>query len=233
MFRGPRRRLDTDYVAFLGSTETFGKFVPAPFPAQVEQLIGVPSVNFGVVGAGIDAFYHDETVMHAASNARAVVVEIMGAHNLSNRFYTVHPRRNDRFVASSQMLRALYRDLDFTEFNFTRHLLARLKAGDEDRFAMVVAELQAAWVARMKSMLSRIAAPSILLWFSDHEPDAIAKCGRGESEPVLVTSDMLDDVAPFAVAVVKVVASPEEISDGFEGLVFPPGEVEAARKVLG
>ncbi len=31
LFRGPRRRLQGDYVAFLGGTETYGKFIETPF----------------------------------------------------------------------------------------------------------------------------------------------------------------------------------------------------------
>ena len=32
MFRGPQRDLTSDYIAFLGGTETYGKFIAEPFP---------------------------------------------------------------------------------------------------------------------------------------------------------------------------------------------------------
>jgi hypothetical protein len=62
-----------------------------------------------------------------ARAATAIVLQIQGAQTLSNRLYTVHPRRNDRFVRASGILRTIYRDVDFTEFHFTRHMLDHLR----------------------------------------------------------------------------------------------------------
>ena len=41
LFRGPRRVLEAPYVACLGGTETYGKFIEAPFPALIEAQTGV------------------------------------------------------------------------------------------------------------------------------------------------------------------------------------------------
>ena len=57
------------------------------------------------------------------------MIQVSGAQNLSNRFHAVHPRRNDRFLRASTLLKTIYRDVDFTEFNFTRHLLTTLRDG--------------------------------------------------------------------------------------------------------
>jgi hypothetical protein len=83
------------------------------------------------------------------------VLQIPGAQNLSNRLYTVHPRRNDRFLRASGILRTIYRDVDFTEFHFTRHMLDHLRCLSEDRFDIVRNELRVAWMARMQRVLSR------------------------------------------------------------------------------
>ena len=83
-------------------------------------------------------------MLSACANAQVTVIQILGAHNMSNRFYTVHPRRNDRFLRASPMLRGIYHDVDFTEFNFTRHMLSRLREISEERFALVVEELKTA-----------------------------------------------------------------------------------------
>ena len=106
LFRGPRKRMEGDYIAFLGGTDTYGRFVPRPFPALVEDRLGLPCVNFGWMNAGPDAFLNDEAVLAAAQGARAVVLQVPGAQNLTNRYYAVHPRRNDRFVEASAALRA-------------------------------------------------------------------------------------------------------------------------------
>lgn len=233
IFRGPRRRLDTSYVAVVGGTETYGKFVPTPYPAQAEELFGMPVVNFGVVNAGIDVFLNDETVMQAASNAQVAVIQVLGAQNLSNRFYAVHPRRNDRFLRASTLLKTLYRDVDFTEFNFTRHLLTRLRAEHPDRFGMIETELKEAWIGRMKTMVSKIRCPVVLLWIGDHTPDACANCTEDGTDPLFVDRAMMEVLAPFVAETVEVTVAPEEIADGFTGLAYDEMEEPAAHGVLG
>ena len=47
LFRGPKKDLSEPYIAFIGSTETYGKFIQTPFPALVEDAVGMPCVNFG------------------------------------------------------------------------------------------------------------------------------------------------------------------------------------------
>ncbi len=52
LFRGPRRKLRGDFVAFLGGTETYGKFIEAPFPMLLEYETGLKSVNLGCANVG-------------------------------------------------------------------------------------------------------------------------------------------------------------------------------------
>lgn len=233
LFRGPKRRLDTSYVAVLGGTETYGKFVASPFPALTEELIGAPVVNFGQVNAGIDVFAYDETVMQAASNAAVTVVQVLGAQNLSNRFYAVHPRRNDRFLRASALLKTIYRDVDFSELNFTRHLLSTLLAEGPDRFGMVESELKEAWVARMKALVSKIRSRVVLLWLADHAPYAPTAHPGDGAEPLFVDRAMIEAVRPYVSSVVEVVISPEEIADGARGLIYSDLDEPAAHALLG
>lgn len=233
LFRGPRRRLDTRYVAALGGTETYGKFVAHPYPELTEELLGMPVVNFGQINAGLDAFTNDPTVMTACSNSSATVLQISGAQNLSNRFYAVHPRRNDRFLRASTLLKTMFRDVDFTEFHFTRHLLTKLSLSDPKAFRMVETELKEAWVARMKTLMSRIAAPVVLLWMSDHAPDHCSTCTENGADPLFVDRAMLNEVAPYSAGLVEVVLTPDEVRDGLQGLVFNEMEEPAARGLLG
>ena len=79
-----------------------------------------------MVIAGVDVFVNDPTIMAACATADITVIQMTGAHNLSNRFYKVHSRRNDRFLSGSPLMAALYPDMDFSEYNFTRHLLSAL-----------------------------------------------------------------------------------------------------------
>lgn len=233
LFRGPKRKLNAPYVAMIGGTETYGKFVETPYPALTEGVLDMPVVNLGCVNAGIDVFSHDRTVIELCSKAEVTIIQITGAQNMSNRFYAVHPRRNDRFLRASNLLKTIYREVDFTEFNFTRHLLTALRATSAEKFAMVEQELREAWVARMKTLVSRIDSRVVLLWLSSHAPDRAVTDTADGADPLFVDREMLDAVAPFVEEIVEVVVTPEEIADGFAALAFNEFEEPVARGMLG
>lgn len=233
LFRGPKRKLDGRYVAAIGGTETYGKFMPRPYPDRTEAALGTKVVNLGCVNAGIDVFSQDPAVLEACSGAAVTVIEIPGAQNMSNRFYAVHPRRNDRFLRASTLLKSFYREVDFTEFHFTRHLLSALKAADADRFAIVESELKDAWVARMKALMSRIDSKIVLLWLASHAPEDCTTCSDQGGDPLFVDRAMLEAVTPYAARVVEVVVSPDDVAAGAEGMIFSDLEAPAVQEMLG
>lgn len=232
LFRGPRRKLDSAYVAFLGSTETYGLFVRFPVSNLVEQQLGKACVNFGNVNAGLDMYLNDPELLNAANQAQAVVVQVMGAQALSNRYYAVHPRRNDRFLKANARLLTLYPEVDFTEFSFVRHMLSSLFAHCPDRFAQVVEELQQAWMARMVHLLSVIQGPVVLFWFAREAPPAQAT-GMSDQGPLFVTQAMLKAVAPRADEMVLAPASARALGRGTRGMVFGEFETAIAETQLG
>lgn len=233
-FRGPRADIAPGHVLCLGGTETFGKFAPEPFPVLLEKRLGRQVVNMGAVNAGVDLMLHDPAIRAVIATAGAVVLQVPGAANLSNRFFTVHPRRNDRFVKASTMLRTIYRRVDFTEFHFTRHMLHRLHEQSADRFAIVVEELRAAWRARMIRLLEGIAAPVHLVWLSRRAPsdEASVEDGPG-ADPLFVTEDMLQELDPLCASVSICLQPRDRRSPASRGLFFGNGEEAAARLVPG
>ncbi|MEE4187478.1 MAG: DUF6473 family protein [Roseobacter sp.] len=236
LFRGPQRRLDAPYIAFLGGTETYGKFIKTPFPALVESHVGVNCINFGIPNAGLDVFANEGFLQDACLGAKTTVVQIVGAQNLSNRFYSVHPRRNDRFVSASPLLRSIYPEVDFSEFHFTGHMLNALYKVSLKRFDVVLQELQDAWSARMKLLLRRIRGNAVLLWFADHAPREDAALFQNPSEysqPLFVTRQMIDGITAHAKAYAEVVASPKALQAGTQGMVFSDMETPAAQKLMG
>jgi len=233
-FRGPRRPLDGRHVAFVGGTETYGRFVETPFPAMVEEMIGVTCVNFGLVNASVDAFLNEPAVGAACHDAEVNVVQIMGAHNISNRFYTVHQRRNDRFLRASSVLRAIYPEVDFAEFCFTRHMLGVLMARSPERFAILRQELQAAWTARMVMFLAEIGPRTVLLWFSDNVPSDTTWEERPDPlavEPLFITRAMMDVLRPKVRSVVMVQPSARARAQGTNGMIYGPLHAAAAANV--
>ena len=235
LFRGPRRDLDAPYLAFIGGTETYGKFIADPFPALIEQQIGMTCANFGLPNAGIDAFAHDPFVPGAAAKSQITVLQVMGAQNMTNRFYSVHPRRNDRFVSASNLLRTIYAEVDFADFHYNRHLVTELASVSAERFATVRAELQAAWVARMRLLLKQVQGKSIVLWFSDHRPrsgDVKNTEDIDDGDPLFVTAEMMAEVSNLATEVVQVVASKKAQAAGTEGMVYAEMESVVAAEML-
>lgn len=235
-FRGPRRRLDEPYLAFLGGTETFGKFIDQPFAALTEKALGRPCVNFGCVNGGVDAFVNDPTIMAACHDAQMTVVQVMGANYLSNRFYSVHPRRNDRFLRASTVLEAIYSEVDFSDFTFTRHMLGALYDMSRERFDIVVSELRAAWVARMRNMLTQIGPNVVLLWFSKHDiSDQAWDSYRNplSVDPLFITHAMLEELRPQVKEIVTAKPSPVALAQGTTGMFVPPMQMKAANDMLG
>lgn len=234
LFRGPRRKLDGSYAAFFGGTETYGKFIEAPFPRLVEEHTGKTCVNFGCVNAGADVFVNDPTLIEAAGKAAVTVVQVMGAQNMSNRFYAVHPRRNDRFLRASGLMKTVFREVDFTEFSFTRHMLSSLRRVSEEKFAMVVEELKSAWVARMQTMLDRIGGKVVLFWLRDDRPDGPHALPDGlGADPLFVDDAMVEALRPRVAGVVEVRPSATAWKAGTAGMRFSAMEAPAAAEMPG
>ncbi len=231
LFRGPRRDLTRPFVAAMGGSETYGKFIAEPWPNLLEDRLGLPVVNFGYLNAGIDVFANEPQVGDASRAARLSIVQLLGAPNMSNRFYAVHPRRNDRFLRASNLMRAVFDDVDFTEFNFTRHMLRTLQSYAPERYESLVAELRQAWVARMKGLLEKFTGPTVLLWLSNYHPP-LQHDPLGV-EPLLLTTEMIDEITPLAKALVKVEPSVMARSSGTVGMHFPPLEEPAAQTMPG
>ena len=231
LFRGPKREPVGDYVVCLGGTETFGRFIVTPFPELLEGALGLPCINLGVPNAGVDLFLNEPAILDIARCARAVVVQATGAQNVTNGLYSVHPRRNDRFLRAAPALGALFPEVDFTEVHFTRHLLAALAQAGPRRFEEVRRELHRAWTAKMTRLLVEIDAPTLLLAFGrDPLPD---RADTGQGGAGLLDRQRLDSLRPQADAVIEVSASRQALAEGTLDMVFHDAEMAAAAVLPG
>lgn len=233
VFRGPLRDISGDYVVMLGGSPTFGKYVAAPYPALVEQATGMPVVNLGGLNAGPDLYLADSAALQVAAGARVAVVQVTGAEALSNPFYSVHSRRNDRFLAATPRLRALFPEVDFADIHFTRHLLLVLHRADGRRFATITAGLKANWLSRMRALLAGLPARRVLLWLADQGPREVADDLDPASGPLFVDAAMLAALRPEVSAVVQAVPSAAARAEGLHRMRFPETEVETARCLPG
>lgn len=230
-FRGPKRSLGAPYVACIGGTETYGRFVSDPFPALLERRLGGACVNFGSVNSGLDSMLNDPELMRLAHQAEACVVQLPGAQNLSNRLYRVHPRRNDRFLEASKLLKALYDEVDFTEFHFNKHLLGRLLEISQGRFDIVREELRQAWMARMRSLVDAVDGQMLLLWLRYDPPEE--GCPPLGPEPLMVTSEMVDSLRGAVASVIELPVKMAGESDELGDMIFGTMQEPAAEHMIG
>ncbi len=235
LFRGPKRDLSQPYTAIIGGTETYGRFIEKPFPWLLEHETGQTTVNLGCVNAGIDVFRTEPAVLRICDHAEVTVIQLVGAQNMSNRFYSVHPRRNDRFIRASTLMKTIFREVDFTDFTFNRHMLMTLHTLSPERFEVVKDELKAAWLARMLALLDTISGKVVLLWFSarkPEDPDEVTPEKLG-IDPLFIDRTMVEALRPKVAEIVEVQPSGQAIHSGTEGMVFSALEVPAADRMLG
>lgn len=218
MFRGPRRDLSQPYVAVLGGSVAFGRYVAQPYADLVEAGLGRPVANLAALNAGPDFYLSDPDTLEIAAGAAVAVVQVTGAEALSNPFYTVHSRRNDRFLAVTPALKALFPQVDFTDIHFTRHLLQVLRRADAGRFAQVVEGLQGAWLDRMRTLLARLPARRMLLWVTGAGPD---------SDPLYIDRALIDALRGDVTQVVEVTPSARARAMAPFDMTYP--ETEAAQ----
>ncbi len=231
-FRGPAQQLDEAYVAIVGGSEAFGKFVAHPFADLLQAEVDVPVVNLGVMHAGLSLIADNPVILDIASKAQLTVVQVLGAQNMSNRYYSVHPRRNDRFVGASRRMKDMFSDVDFTDFNFTGHLLTALEKARHPAFDDLVIELKSAWVQRMRAILGSIDGERLLLWMSDRKPEGPSNTANG-LDPLFVDRNMLEELSPCIGGIVEVVASQASRAEGLRGKQYHVSEKQAAAAMPG
>ncbi|UWQ21261.1 DUF6473 family protein [Jannaschia sp. W003] len=226
-FRGPAVDPEGPFVAVLGASEVAGRHVAEPFTHSLSHALAMPVANLGVQNGGADVILRErEGILAMAARAEVTVLQTLGLHNLTNRFYRVHPRRNDRFLRPSKLMRETFGRADFSDFVFTRHMTAALRGHGAFPYAQLVAELQAAWVARMQEIVIRIPNRIVLLHI-----EGTRGAAQGD-DPLRVTDAMIEAVMRGCDAEVR--CDVREMYDDvhLEEMQFAPEERESARHAL-
>jgi len=136
-----------------------GSEPPDPLPRFMLRQLLSPAARI----EGADCRLNDPLLLEQAHKARAFVMLLPPLGNLGNPFYSVHPRRNDRFLAARPTLKALYPEVDFTEFGFTGHMLGTLAGTCPARFAEVHRLLRLTWRERLAALLAHLPDNGVLL----------------------------------------------------------------------
>jgi len=227
LYRGPMPDVTRRYVSFIGGSETYGKFSVDAFPGLLGKKLNLSCANWGTPGAGPWFFLKDPVLLEALSRSRVCVISVMGAIPCSNRLYSVFKRRNARVRALSEPLKALFPDMDADGFRFASNMLRQMHGENKANFKLVEMEIQAAWVARMKELLSDIETHKMLVWFSARGPDEPSKQPFDEA-PTFVTRKMFDEVATQADEVIEIVWPKQDHAAKCLDRVFFEDEEKAA-----
>lgn len=199
-------RMEPGFCLAVGGNATAGRCVDAAWPQLLEKTSGRMVANFALPHLGVDAMLRDADLLSAAAGADLRFIELPDAITLSNRFYAVHPRRNDRFVRAEPLLQRLYPEVDFTDFTFIRHLIGSLWQLDAVRFTAVREELARCWLERMELLIDRLEGPVVLIWWGNRPPPPPgAVQGLAPGAPQLVDREMLAKLRNCSRGVVEMV----------------------------
>ena len=226
VFRGPAPDLHGRYVVYLGGSGTFGRYSERPYSDLIGERMSLRYANFGAEGAGPGFFLSDAEVMSVASDARVCVVQAMSAAHLSNRMFSVRPRRNGRLHAVSELMTGIYPEVDFSRFSYVRGMLRHLSRIEDNRFRLIVNEMRNAWIARTHTLLANIQTRTILFWFSQRAPEDTGEDPTDTwHDPNFVDRAMIDSVSSEADGYVECVTDagmPQDLTVGGEPVLFRP-----------
>jgi hypothetical protein len=208
----PGRLRPNQYFACVGAAQTFGCFCESPFPALLQQRLNLSALNLGCAGAGPRFFSNQRALMKHINRARFVIVQVMSGRSEDNSLFRSGglewlERRSDRVKLSAE---SAYQQL--------------LEQQDHDAVRRVVGETRANWVQSFKQLLTAIAPPKILFWFSQRHPNYVERFdnphGLFGEFPQLVNAEMVDAIKPHADAYVECVSSrgmPQPLRSRFTG----------------
>ena len=172
--RGPRpENLESGkYVVCLGAAQTFGRFTPNPYPRLLELSLGMPVLNLGFAGAGID-FFLNSPLMPVINNAALVVVQATSGRSLSNSVFDCphgggellrrDSGENGKPVLALDAWRSWMAEIE--EQNGGRNEKSKQVILD------LVNESRAIWVAKMTQLREAIRPQCVFFWFSKRNPE--------------------------------------------------------------
>lgn len=163
--RGPRLT-QSDYIAYLGAAQTFGRYCSHPFPALLGQQLQLGTLNLGSGGKGPEYYYlNNPQSLDLINAANLAVVQIMSGRSVSTSVLqstrggrTGICRRTGKTTTANAIFYELVSGQDPRGLN-------------PDFLPQLVAETRENYVKAMVALLEKIQVPKVLLWFSARSPD--------------------------------------------------------------
>jgi hypothetical protein len=189
-FRGPAVDLNdpAPYFVCAGAAQTFGCFVPKPYPSLLADALDMRVLNLGLGSATPSVFASNDRLLEVINGADFLILQVMAARQEGNSRLQmlgtdlVHDRRHGDDLPAHM---AWQRILDEERSELNRY----------------IAESQQSWIYHYRQLLAHIKVPVVLFYFSvkqkgvDPARDAENAHQLLEPFPQLVEGASIDTVA--------------------------------------
>lgn len=162
--RGPK--LDNNkYIAFIGASQTFGRYCQEPYPNILGKRLNMGILNFGIGGKGPTYFLRNKTILEAVNKADLVIIQVLSGRSIGNSVFGsmdggMHGIRliDGKRMRSDYIFSELINGID--NRGLSREFMENL-----------VKEIRGNYVAATIELLEAIQPPKVLLWFSTRTPE--------------------------------------------------------------
>jgi len=233
-FRGPAPEdlKEGEYFSAIGAAQTFGCFCPKPYPAMIEERLGMQALNLGYSGAGPSFFLQHPKVLEYVNQSAFCIVQVMSARSVSNSFFenpkglAYGKRTSDGEIVSAEtaydeLLSRMKARYPFEDDWLKRKVMGLFPPSSLRQF---VRESRNQWLEDYRALMKEIQVPKILFWFSKRTPFYVPKYGtrRGvfRDFPQLVNLSMVRSIKRFVDHYVSCVSSrglPQPLISRFTG----------------
>src|SRR5262245_52319170 len=207
LFRGPEVT-GSGYVSCVGAAQTFGRYVPRPFPELLGERLGLETLNLGSGGAGPKFFTSNDALMRYVNGGRYAIVQVLSGRSVSNRMLRL------RHYGSWGVRSTDGEHVTAEEF------YEQMLDGGPELARTIVAETRHNYVREMIGLLNAITVPKILLWFAIRPPYYVEEYDKGVDHllgapPQLVDQRMIEKIRRYADDYVECVSDrgmPQELT---------------------
>ena len=235
-FRGPApERLEKGrYFTAIGAAQTFGCFCDRPYPALLEERLGMPALNLGYSGAGPGFYLRHPKVIDAINGGAFCIVQVMSGRSTSNsrldnpEGLAYGRRRSDGAAATAEQVfdEAITRELARLPLvpRRVKDLVLKRSGLRLPGVQRLIEESRQDWVESYRKLLGAITVPKVLFWFSTRGPDYRPRYHRQGpllgAYPQLIDAATLKRIKPLADAYAESVSergSPQPLVSRFTG----------------
>ena len=163
--RGSKKLDNTKYIAYIGASQTFGRFCQEPYPNLLGKKLNMGTLNFGIGGIGPTFFLSNQTILEAVNKAELVVIQVLSGRSISN---SVFESRDGGMLG----IRLIDGKKMRSDAVFSQLVSGKDKRGLSKEFMEnLVKETRENYVSTTIDLLKAIKPPKILLWLSTRTPE--------------------------------------------------------------